>query len=240
MIVTQGDDVDDAQRWGDVLFVYLCQMRHLQSLLQSATPPLYYSIHITHNNPTQSTFQPIPPHSHPPSPGEYLSVRVVLAAATDIRDACMLALRCFTPPRVAPNREILEAPIWTTWARYHSRVSQPKVLQYAQEIVDRNLQRSVMEIDDRCVLFWGGDGCGGDDGGGTIVVHCTHTMVYTKRCSQKGVHKGLYTKGLGLYTICFRGGVLCVFKHFLDGFCVFSNIFWVVFLCILKQPPLLQ
>ena len=45
-----------------------------------------------------------------------------------------------TPPRLSPSKELLEAPIWTTWARYFSRVSQAKVLKYAHEIVSRNLQ----------------------------------------------------------------------------------------------------
>lgn len=50
-----------------------------------------------------------------------------------------------------PAQSVLKAPIWTTWARYKTDVSQNKVLRYAQEIVDRGLQRSVMEIDDRWV-----------------------------------------------------------------------------------------
>ena len=45
-----------------------------------------------------------------------------------------------TPPRLSPSKELLEDPIWTTWARYFSRVSQAKVLKYAHEIVARNLQ----------------------------------------------------------------------------------------------------
>ncbi len=45
-----------------------------------------------------------------------------------------------TPPRLSPSKELLEAPIWTTWARYFSRVNQAKVLKYAHEIVSRNLQ----------------------------------------------------------------------------------------------------
>lgn len=43
----------------------------------------------------------------------------------------------------------MRAPIWTTWARYKTNVTQAKVLRYAQEIVERNLPRSVLEVDDR-------------------------------------------------------------------------------------------
>jgi hypothetical protein len=45
-----------------------------------------------------------------------------------------------TPPQLSPSKELLEAPIWTTWARYFSRVNQGKVLKYAGEIVSRGLQ----------------------------------------------------------------------------------------------------
>lgn len=44
---------------------------------------------------------------------------------------------------------MLQNPIWTTWARFKTDVNQAKVLKYAQEIVERGMQRSVMEIDDR-------------------------------------------------------------------------------------------
>lgn len=59
------------------------------------------------------------------------------------------ALRTLPPPRRVPSEDILRSPIWTTWARYHTKVDQDKVLQFAKEIVDRGLPKSVMEIDDR-------------------------------------------------------------------------------------------
>jgi hypothetical protein len=52
-------------------------------------------------------------------------------------------LRSLTPPRLSPSKDLLEAPIWTTWARYFSRVTQAKVLKYAHEIVSRGLQASL-------------------------------------------------------------------------------------------------
>lgn len=54
-----------------------------------------------------------------------------------------------------PSPEVLRAPIWTTWARYKTAVNQTKVLQYAHQIADRDLQRSVMEIDDRWQVAYG-------------------------------------------------------------------------------------
>ncbi|CAL5223288.1 g5776 [Coccomyxa viridis] len=85
----------------------------------------------------------------------WTTMRVAICAAEDAKAACQLALRTMTPPRLSPSKELLEAPIWTTWARYFSRVSQAKVLKYAHEIVSRNLQRSVMEIDDRWQSAYG-------------------------------------------------------------------------------------
>ncbi len=38
---------------------------------------------------------------------------------------------------------MFRAPIWTTWARYKTAVTQDKVLKYAQEIVERGLQASL-------------------------------------------------------------------------------------------------
>ena len=45
-----------------------------------------------------------------------------------------------TPPKLSPSKDLLEAPIWTTWARYFSRVNEAKVLKYAHEIASRGLQ----------------------------------------------------------------------------------------------------
>ena len=48
--------------------------------------------------------------------------------------------RTMTPPKLSPSKDLLEAPIWTTWARYFSRVNEAKVLKYAHEIASRGLQ----------------------------------------------------------------------------------------------------
>lgn len=86
---------------------------------------------------------------------EMLSVRVALCATANAAEACKMALQTLSPPKQMPSAEVLRAPIWTTWARYKSRVTQAKVLQYAKEITDRGLQRSVMEIDDRWQVAYG-------------------------------------------------------------------------------------
>jgi myogenesis-regulating glycosidase len=84
-----------------------------------------------------------------------MSVRVALCATSNAFEAVQMALGTHTPPRQVPSRDVIKAPIWTTWARFKTRVDQAKVLQYAQEIADRGLQRSVMEIDDRWQTAYG-------------------------------------------------------------------------------------
>jgi alpha-glucosidase (family GH31 glycosyl hydrolase) len=84
-----------------------------------------------------------------------LSVRVTLCATENAAAACKMALKTHTPPRQAPAADVLRAPIWTTWARYKTKVNESKVLKYAREIADRGLPRSVMEIDDRWQTSYG-------------------------------------------------------------------------------------
>ncbi|KAK9907636.1 hypothetical protein WJX75_007337 [Coccomyxa subellipsoidea] len=98
---------------------------------------------------------PPPVSAEPEAESEWVAMRVAVCAERDARAACQLALRSLTPPRLSPSKDLLEAPIWTTWARYFSRVTQAKVLKYAHEIVSRGLQRSVMEIDDRWQSAYG-------------------------------------------------------------------------------------
>jgi myogenesis-regulating glycosidase len=86
---------------------------------------------------------------------DMLSVRMSMSVAKNAAEACRMALATMTPPKRTPDVSLFKHPIWTTWARYKTRVSQDKVLKYAQEIVDRGLPRSVMEIDDRWQVAYG-------------------------------------------------------------------------------------
>jgi hypothetical protein len=91
-----------------------------------------------------------------PAPGcGMTAVRVALCAAPDAAQALKMALRTLSPPKIVPSLDILRAPIWTTWARYKTGVTQAKVLRYAQEIAGRGLARSVMEVDDRWQTAYG-------------------------------------------------------------------------------------
>mmetsp|Transcript_2135 Transcript_2135/g.4403 ORF Transcript_2135/g.4403 Transcript_2135/m.4403 type:complete len:848 (+) Transcript_2135:24-2567(+) len=86
---------------------------------------------------------------------DMLTVRVSMGVAENAAEACKMALGGMVPPKETPDLALFKRPIWTTWARYKTRVCQDKVLKYAQEIVDRGLPRSVMEIDDRWQVAYG-------------------------------------------------------------------------------------
>lgn len=50
---------------------------------------------------------------------------------------------------------MMKRPIWSTWARYKAEVTQDDVLQFANDIHERRLSRSVMSIDDRWSTEYG-------------------------------------------------------------------------------------
>lgn len=64
-------------------------------------------------------------------------------------------LRRFPTGCPIPPEPMMRHPIWTTWAKYKDSVTQDDVIQFAEEIVSRNLPRSVMEIDDRWSVKYG-------------------------------------------------------------------------------------
>lgn len=78
-----------------------------------------------------------------------LTVKFAICAHRNVKEAAMAALRTLNRPPAPPPRQMVDAPIWTTWARYHAKVTQAKVERYANEIVSKGLPCSVMEIDDK-------------------------------------------------------------------------------------------
>lgn len=78
-----------------------------------------------------------------------ISLQFALCAHRNVKEASMAALKTLNRPPNPPPKAMVDAPIWTTWARYHAKVDQVKVERFANEIVARGLQRSVMEIDDK-------------------------------------------------------------------------------------------
>jgi hypothetical protein len=80
---------------------------------------------------------------------------VALGAFPNILESQMASLRTLPRPKVMPDLNVLQDPIWTTWAKYKQWVTEGKVLRYAKEIMNSGLDFSVMEIDDRWQIKYG-------------------------------------------------------------------------------------
>lgn len=49
---------------------------------------------------------------------EWLTLRTAICATEHARAAAVLAHASLEPPVLSPSKDLLEAPIWTTWARH--------------------------------------------------------------------------------------------------------------------------
>ena len=57
--------------------------------------------------------------------------------------------KAWNPKNPLPPYEMFEAPIWTTWASYKSKIDQQKVISFAKQINEYGLPYKILEIDDR-------------------------------------------------------------------------------------------
>jgi alpha-glucosidase (family GH31 glycosyl hydrolase) len=64
-------------------------------------------------------------------------------------------VRVVGKPENIPPVDLLREPIWTTWARYKTDISQESVLQFAREIRKNGFPGSTLEIDDKWQQFYG-------------------------------------------------------------------------------------
>jgi hypothetical protein len=58
-------------------------------------------------------------------------------------------------PRGLPDERVLRSPIWSSWARYKTRVTQNDVMQYADDIEKYGFSHSQIEIDDMYTRTYG-------------------------------------------------------------------------------------
>ncbi len=67
----------------------------------------------------------------------------------NIRDLHLTMInRYLGKPIDVPDHRMIIEPIWSTWAQFKQNINSKKVLDYAQEIVQRNFPRSQICIDD--------------------------------------------------------------------------------------------
>lgn len=88
------------------------------------------------------------------------NLKFTVGAGLDARDATerfvLGSLLAANPSgRSLPPMGMLRDPIWTTWAKYKDAVTQNDVIAFAEEIVKRDLPRSIMEVDDRWSVKYG-------------------------------------------------------------------------------------
>ena len=76
-------------------------------------------------------------------------MRVAMLAKRNVREATENVLESMPKPTQTVDTALVRGPKWSTWARYRTAVDQEKVLKFANEILELNYERSVMEIDDR-------------------------------------------------------------------------------------------
>lgn len=66
-----------------------------------------------------------------------------------------MAARIFKPSRVPPHKSLFFKPIWSTWAKYRTNITQRNVLQYASLITDNGFNGCQIEIDDGYTRYYG-------------------------------------------------------------------------------------
>lgn len=60
-------------------------------------------------------------------------------------------------PSGLPSEKVIRQPIWSTWAKYKSAITQDTVLAFAQEIYDNGFPASQIEIDDKWETCYGNE-----------------------------------------------------------------------------------
>ena len=61
----------------------------------------------------------------------------------------------FKKPIGLPDNLMLKKPIWSTWAVFHTLISDQKILNYAMDIISNNYSYCQIEIDDRWQARYG-------------------------------------------------------------------------------------
>lgn len=98
--------------------------------------------------------------NHSESAETHPTLTLTLSTTENVKEALLTSLSnlrsTFGPaPCNQSKMNMMQYPIWSTWAQYKRDIDQEKVLTFASEIVDQGLSRSVMGIDDRWSSAYG-------------------------------------------------------------------------------------
>ena len=88
--------------------------------------------------------------------GRLPSLRYSVCVGRNVRTTHdFMSRKHFRAPINIPDEALFRAPIWSTWAQYHSEVDQEKVLNFARNITKHGFKGCQIEIDDRYTSKYG-------------------------------------------------------------------------------------
>ena len=88
-------------------------------------------------------------------PASAAALDIELSFWDNVRDATRAALGALRKPERRMDTTMISNPTWTTWANFHWSIDEKKVLAFAKDIVDRDLDHCVLEIDDKWQTKYG-------------------------------------------------------------------------------------
>ncbi|XP_071552492.1 myogenesis-regulating glycosidase-like isoform X2 [Panulirus ornatus] len=90
------------------------------------------------------------------APGTPLTLSYFLCTADDVRKVHEVSFpKFFSLPKGTPDIRMIQDPIWSTWAQYHTHVNDSRVLDFARAISQHNFSNSQVEIDDNWETCYG-------------------------------------------------------------------------------------
>ena len=149
-LYTTNDIVPSNQTFGNVLERYWLNSKGVGIYIDEGVP-LHATI-FDHSNgknePRMCLFarnRPQATESHPPS----RTINLHMCLTENILQTHQLMThKFFNYPEGHPDERMMKSPIWSTWAKYKTDISEDNILQYASEIVEHGFSNSQLEIDD--------------------------------------------------------------------------------------------
>ncbi|KAK4303288.1 hypothetical protein Pmani_024673 [Petrolisthes manimaculis] len=113
--------------------------------------PLFVSLPDNDNNTVADELCLAARHEQPfaASPTAPLTLNYYLCSADDVRMVHEATFpKFFSLPEGIPDARMIQDPIWSTWAEYHTHVNDSRVLEFARTVTEKGFNNSQVEIDD--------------------------------------------------------------------------------------------
>lgn len=94
---------------------------------------------------------------YPLDSNQPLTLKYRICSTSDVKAMHLLALdqRLWSKPRQVADERVLQHPIWSTWARYKTLVTEARVISFADQILLYGFNNSQLEVDDRWESCYG-------------------------------------------------------------------------------------